>query len=215
MRDHTDLLIHLASKYNLQTYLEIGVNTKRNNFDHIPCKFKVGVDPNPKAEANFILPSDEYFELMLESHKADMHPDFDLIFIDGLHEWSQVKRDFDNALQALSPEGFIVLHDCNPVKEIYSFFPRNGLRGVWNGDCYKFILTLIGYAGINFVTVDFDHGCTVVWKEPKATGDKNWSHLTEDPAKYDFKFLKENQHFLKLISPGDFAQLDIHDIDRA
>lgn len=207
MRDHTDLLMHLASKYNLQSYLEIGINTKRNNFDHIPCKVKVGVDPNPKAEASFIMTSDEFFDQVGGDIKVV--GGFDLIFIDGLHEWSQVKKDFDNSLRALKPGGFIVLHDCNPVKEIYSFFPRNGLRGVWNGDCYKFILTLIGYDGIDFVTVNFDHGCTVVWKSSSRTGAYVWSHLCEDPKSYNFQFLKENQYLLKLISPEEFLELKL------
>jgi len=116
MRDHTDLLNHLAVTYNLQNYLEIGVNVKHNNFDHIKCKMKVGVDPKVSADATFKMTSDDYFS-SIEHFFDEPSQHVDLAFVDGLHEWSQVKKDFDNCLRWLNDGGFIVMHDCNPAKE--------------------------------------------------------------------------------------------------
>lgn len=192
MRDHTDLLNHLATTYGLDSYLEIGVNVKHNNFDHIKCITKIGVDPKVSAGATYQMTSDEYFKSLIRGHIF-----LDLAFVDGLHEWQQVKKDFDNCLHFLNDKGFIVMHDCNPAKEEWSHFPRDK-KGVWNGDCYKFALRLSEYSGIDYCTVNFDHGCTVVWKDATKTGGPK---ITQE---IDWSFLQQNQRLLNLISPQDF-----------
>jgi len=212
MNNHTDLLNFLAAKYNLHTYLEIGVNVPNNNFDHIRCIRKDGVDPKVGADATHCMTSDEFFE----SHDRlfNRARSYDLIFIDGLHEWQQVKKDFDNSLRYLSEKGFIVLHDCNPVKEEYTHVPRDK-RGVWNGDVYKFILSLFTYNNINYRTVDFDHGCTVVWKSQpnqeilEASSHEFLDKIPNDLGSITFDDLQNNQSFLKLISPQHFQNISI------
>src|SRR5690606_11871232 len=82
MRTRTDLLNHLAEKYSLERYLEIGVQVPALNFDKINCPYKIGVDPDPNASALHCVTSDEFF-----SYNKDQ---FDLIFIDGLHTAEQV-----------------------------------------------------------------------------------------------------------------------------
>ncbi len=154
MKTRTDLLNFLAEKYNLERYLEIGVQVPELNFDKIKCAIKYGVDPDPSARATFLMTSDEAFN-------AGFRNKFDLIFIDGLHTAEQVKKDFENALKVLSPNGFIVLHDCNPEKEEHTIVPRPTERGHWNGDVYKFACQLSSYE--DFVTVDIDNGCGV-WR---------------------------------------------------
>jgi SAM-dependent methyltransferase len=130
MKTRTDLLNHIAEKYNLQNYLEIGLQVAALNFDKIKCPYKISVDPNPNAKADFVCTSDEYFEDFPKTK-------FDLIFIDGLHTAEQVKKDFENALKILSPNGFIVLHDTNPETYERTIVPRPNPSGPWNGDVYK------------------------------------------------------------------------------
>jgi hypothetical protein len=156
MKTRTDLLNHLAETYDLQRYLEIGVQVPELNFDKIKCPIKVGVDPDPASKAWFNVTSDVFFSMVL----ADQYMgggDYDLIFIDGLHTAEQVKKDFENALKVLSPDGFIVLHDCNPLKEEHTIVPRPTKTGHWNGDVYKFAARL----SLPKITVDIDNGCLV------------------------------------------------------
>lgn len=157
MKNHTQLLNYLAETFNLQSYLEIGVQNPVNNFDKIKCKVKYGCDPNVKSGGNEIVAatSDEFFGW---NHGSP----FNLIFIDGLHHADQVKRDFENSLKCLTDNGFIVIHDTLPEKEEYTHVPRDSK--MWNGDVYKFACTLGNYPGINFCTLNIDHGCTVVWR---------------------------------------------------
>lgn len=171
MKTRTDLLNHLVAKHNLKRYLEIGVQNPSQNFNKIQCEYKVSVDPNPNAQAQYILTSDKFFELIyrdeefLIEHK-EQNGFYDLIFIDGLHTSEQVEKDFQNALKILSPNGFIVLHDCNPEKEEHTIVPRPTVTGHWNGDIYKFACKL----SINksFCTVDVDNGCGIYRKIGRA-----------------------------------------------
>ena len=97
-------LINLLLKnFNNPSYLEIGCN-KNKLFDSIYVEDKIGVDPI--AGGNVRLTSDDFLNKMKKK--------FDLIFIDGLHEYHQVRRDFENAHKVLKPNGYILLHDMHP-----------------------------------------------------------------------------------------------------
>src|SRR5690606_30648750 len=185
MKTRTDVLNHLARKYNLKRYLEIGVQVPELNFDRIECEYKVGVDPDPKAKANFQLTSDEFFKRYpsFDGFKIIEPVVFDLIFIDGLHTAEQVKKDFENALKILSPGGFIVLHDCNPLKEEHTIVPRPTPTGHWNGDDYKFAMNL----KCQKYCVDIDNGCMVVPHQERInlseylipfTNNEIWRHFS-------------------------------------
>lgn len=226
----TDLLNHLAVKYNLNSYLEIGVQVPELNFDKIICKSKIGVDPDPKARATFCKTSDDFFEFILDYQHLDRiqlvtkapvyevsivpggnapafswldslfaQTKFDLIFIDGLHTAEQVRKDFNNALKVLSPNGFIVIHDCNPIKEEHTIVPRPTPRGIWNGDVYKFASTL----GVNdgYCTVDIDNGCGVF-----RNGIEEYEPFYPPPIFWNY-FNENRKELLNLISLDEFVSI--------
>lgn len=155
MKTRTDLLNHLAERYRLKRYLEIGVQNSSQNFDKINCEYKIGVDPDPKANAAFCMTSDEFFAMAIAGGTQ-----FDLVFIDGMHTAEQVRIDFHNAIQVISDNGFIVLHDCNPQKEEHTIVPRPTKSGHWNGSVYKFACEL-GMYYKKFKVVAIDNGCGV------------------------------------------------------
>lgn len=201
MKNHTDILNYLADKYKLQSYLEIGVQNPANNFDKINCINKWGVDPELNIPGSvFGMTSDKYFELS-EHFTAK----FDLIFIDGLHHWEQVKKDFENALKRLSPGGFIMLHDCNPEKEEWTVRPR-GLQKVWTGDVYKFASVVSMYMN-PYLTVNIDFGCMVVrprFSNGKYDGFNNIHPLPEITWK---KFNSDRSNLLELVTVDRFKEL--------
>lgn len=204
MKTRTDLLNFLAEKYNLQRYLEIGVQNVDQNFNHIKCSIKHGVDPDkvglPIHDECFIfhVTSDDFFV-----HHRDMFPgrSYDLIFIDGLHTAEQVKKDFENALKVLSPSGFIVLHDCNPLKEEHTIVPRPTERGHWNGDVYKFACQL-ATNWLSYKTVDIDNGCGVF------TPNTQTYSLREAPSWAQFDM--DRKGLLNLISWDEFINSHTH-----
>lgn len=197
MKHHSELINHLMELRGLRDYLEIGTFNKNHNFNKIKAEIKCCVDPDPEADADFKGTSDDFFvgfrELGLVNHKKRRHIHiFDLIFIDGLHTAEQVEKDFINAFSVLSDNGFIVMHDCKPPTEKTTCVPRGSQRE-WCGDVYKFACKLSEYPGIDFRTIDFDYGCTVVWKDnskedSKPVGEITWA-----------RFEKEQKELLRLI----------------
>lgn len=148
---------HMIVKNHLASYLEIGTRNKAHMNDQILAKRRASVDPDPAAEPEYLMTSDDYF--------AKHDEKFDLIFIDGLHTGAQVRRDIDNALAALTPRGVILLHDLNPptafhAREIYEV---NGDQPNWNGTSWE------GFAWhrkhskhLEMYVVDVDWGVGVV-----------------------------------------------------
>jgi hypothetical protein len=110
-----------------KSYLEIGCD-QNLVFLKIKIEKKIGVDP--VSGGTITDTSDNFFK------KNNIR--FDIIFIDGLHEYDQVKKDINNSLSFLNDNGVIFLHDCMPRGFIYQAVPR--ARSAWNGDVWKNIV---------------------------------------------------------------------------
>jgi hypothetical protein len=138
IRFRYDLINFLIEKYNFKSYLEIGYQDGIC-YGNINIDTKNAVDPFPRKteESLLVMTSDDFFKF----NKGK----FDIIFIDGLHTYEQVKTDFENSLSIINDGGVIVLHDMNPVDmkvghtlitgEERSKYFNDG--GQWNGDCFK------------------------------------------------------------------------------
>lgn len=209
----TDLINYLIKKHNLKRYLEIGLQNADQNFNKIECAYKVSIDPDPNAHATFILNSDDFFVMIqkcigdyIGSPKTgvDTVPTkYDLIFIDGLHTAEQVKKDFENSLKVLSPNGFIVLHDCNPLKEEHTIVPRPTKTGHWHGDVYKFIIEELHFYFKKYVTVDIDCGCGV-WNNSGQDILKDGHYPPNNWNSFDIN----RKELLNLISWDEFINLN-------
>ena len=124
-----DLINKIIIDFQLNSYLEIGCD-QDEVFSKVVIKNKVGVDP--VSGGSIRLTSDAFFK-----KNTDF---FDLIFIDGLHEYSQVKKDIVNSLKVLTPKGIILIHDCMPLSFLDQAIPRGQRK--WNGDVWKSIVEL-------------------------------------------------------------------------
>lgn len=151
-----DIINYLIEKYNLVNYLEIGV-FKGENIREIKAIHKDGVDPGSEGytppEVNYPMSSDDFFALI----KGHDEIKYDIIFIDGLHHSDQVEKDIKNSLNHLVKEGFIILHDCNPVSYEAQLIPRETVA--WNGDVWKaFINFKLNNPTYNCCVIDTDFG---------------------------------------------------------
>src|SRR3990167_9921328 len=148
-----EIINALIKKHNYTKYLEIGT---QNNvcFNAINIENKVGVDP--VSGGTFRGTSDEFFAQNTET--------FDIIFIDGLHTAEQVHIDIINALNCISDNGTILIHDCLPMTELYQQVPR--ISKVWNGDVWKGWAQFISECEFtNICTIDTDCGIGVLLPE--------------------------------------------------
>jgi len=108
----SDIINHAIQAVRAKDYLEIGC-ALNDNFDKIKIKNKVGIDP--KSGGTLRMTSDEFFKVNLMK--------FDVIFIDGLHEHTQVWQDFQNSVKILRPRGIILLHDMLPPGRHQAVYP--------------------------------------------------------------------------------------------
>jgi hypothetical protein len=184
------VLNFLIKNSKIDTYLEIGCD-KNLTFDSIFLKNKIGVDP--VRGGTHRMTSDNFFD--------ENNTIFDLIFIDGLHHYEQVKRDVFNSLNKSKSNSWIVLHDV---------FPRNAVEehtpcitsGPWTGDVWKIAFDLMRINGIEFKIVLIDFGVLVIRKLQEKV-DFNLTQDIHDNRNFDYFY--KNRHTLPLLEWEDFT----------
>jgi len=204
-----NIINYLAQRFGYSTYIEIGLRNPADCFNHIIIQEKDSVDPGFESDVNqakYKFTSDEFFS-NLESGNLDRPSDFkwDVIFIDGLHTSTQVEKDIENALNHLSENGTIVLHDCNPPTEYHARCDYQDLStaagGYWNGTVWKAIYKLrCTNKEVDVCVLDCDWGCGVVRK-----GSQDICEF--DNPYYDYGIFSENRkRHLNLIPLSDLER---------
>lgn len=162
-----------SNKECFKSYLEIGTQFGLT-LEAIKIDKKTGVDPNPRHSLKKIPKnisiykgtSNDFF-ITLSKNKL-----YDLIFIDGLHTFQQVYRDFINAVNHLSLNGLIVIDDVIPVDaysascdQEWAITQRNQTNNnskAWQGDVFKMIQM------INVEMPDFELDTVIYPDNPKS-----------------------------------------------
>ena len=146
-----EIIQETINRKKYKNYLEIGCD-QDEIFSKIKIDKKIGVDPSSGGTIRDT--SDNFFK------KNNVK--FDIIFIDGLHEYDQVKKDIDNSLLFLNDNGVIFLHDCMPMRFMYQAVPR--ATGLWNGDVWKNIVESRTKTEIDTYVIHADHGIGMILK---------------------------------------------------
>jgi len=147
------IIQQIINRKSYKRYLEIGCD-QNQLFSKIKIKIKIGVDP--VSGGNIRETSDNFFK------KNNIK--FDIIFIDGLHEYDQVKKDINNSLLFLNDDGVIFLHDCMPRDFFYQAVPRS--RSAWNGNVWKNIVESRTKPEIDTYVIHADQGIGMILKRP-------------------------------------------------
>ena len=167
----SDVINDLLSTFDRPTsYLEIGVRNPADNFDQIRASKKVSVDPGWEYQPNlasFPLTSDSFFTQLREG-ALEAPASYEVIFIDGSHQAEQVYRDVLNALEFTPPNGFLVLHDCNPPTAFHAreerMFSYTPARNFWNGTTWKAFVRARQELAVESWCIDSDWGIGVLRK---------------------------------------------------
>lgn len=179
-----DLIKYLIDKYKYSDYLEIGCDQDQL-FSKVQIQNKIGVDP--VSGGNVRKTSDDFFK--------DNSRKFDIVFIDGLHTYEQVKKDILNSVNCLNNNGIILVHDCMPDNLSKQAVPR--YRMLWNGDVWKAIVDLRQDENLEIFTCEMDQGIGVIQKK------KNSSVLEIDKPINQLKFedyFNNYKEYLRVIS---------------
>lgn len=138
-------------------YVEIGVRTGTSLRAAGAGTVCIGIDPNPAIAGSFAAParifsmtSDEFFAA--HDLGALLGGPVALAFIDGLHLFEQVLRDFANLERHSNGDSVILLHDCLPLNAITA--SRDRTTHFYSGDTWKAVLALHrGRPDLRIVTV--------------------------------------------------------------
>lgn len=173
-----DIINHYIQKYNFKTFLEIG-HANGEGFNNVVCELKESIDPDVSCNATYQITSDEFFK------KYDKK--YDIIFIDGLHECSQVDRDIKNSLKHLNKAGVIVMHDCHPDSEACQrkdfVSHQNGEN--WTGDTWKAYVKNRAELPYEMYVWDNDLGCGII--DTNVNKITNTTNLPTDMEKLTYE----------------------------
>jgi len=186
-----DIIQKIISNQQYKSYLEIGCD-KNQIFSQITLNKKIGVDPY--SGGNVRKTSDDFFEENVEK--------FDLIFIDGLHVYEQVKKDIINSINFLNREGVILVHDCLPDTIGKQAVPRYKMQ--WNGDVWKAIVDLRQRDDLEIHTCFVDQGIGIIKKQI------NSSILKINKKTQDLKFsdfYHNHKEYLRIINLDEFKKI--------
>ena len=206
-----EIINFVLSQLNRETtYLEIGVRNPDDNFNKINSKIKFSLDPGVEFKSNpadFKLTSDAFFEQLNSNEILSSDTLFDVIFIDGLHLAEQVDRDILNSFKFLKPDGYILMHDCNPPTEWHAredyYFNMTPAKGYWNGTTWKAFVKWRSNPEIQSCCIDSDWGVGVLSKTLKLGNPIPVSNIF-----FKFNtFAKNRKYYINLLSFDDFKKV--------
>ncbi|HEX6460192.1 MAG TPA: class I SAM-dependent methyltransferase [Thermoleophilaceae bacterium] len=125
-------------------YVEIGVHKGVSLVQACDGTPTIGIDPAPDVDREvpdatiYELTSDDFFAR--HDLNALLGGPVELAFIDGLHLFEQVLRDFVNLERHSAPDAVILLHDCVPLDETTA--SRERTTDFYSGDVWKATLAL-------------------------------------------------------------------------
>lgn len=157
--DYYKLLGSLHAHLRPRTYLEIGTSDGRS-LQHAACpsiaidpafKLKVEVLANKTACHFFRMPSDRFFAA--HDPVALLGGPVDIAFLDGMHLYEFLLRDFMHVERHCRPNSVVLIHDCIPTDahvarrrpDDLSLAGRSATPDWWAGDVWKAIAILQRY----------------------------------------------------------------------
>jgi hypothetical protein len=154
---YIDFMAAIAQTKHARAYLEIGTQTGAS-LARMNCA-SIAVDPNFRLKFDpvgskpgcfmFQMTSDDFFAVC--SPKAMLGRPLDLAFLDGLHLFEFLLRDFMNTERSCRQSTIVFLHDClPPVFEIAGRQDKPVVHNKrflhhWAGDVWKLIPILARY----------------------------------------------------------------------
>lgn len=149
-RFYLDVFRDLHVTRDIGWYLEIGTETGKAL---VPVEANVvSVDPTfqirhdvigRKGEAHFFQKtSDDFFASGFLDRTGIR---VDLAFLDGMHLFEYLLRDFINAERYMVRGGRVLMHDCLPFNGAMTVRNRDRLDVPWTGDVWKILPILAAY----------------------------------------------------------------------
>lgn len=190
-------------------YLEIGIASGTSLSLALENSYAVGVDPEINITHAFRawtkimqMTSDQFFE----SYYGD---NFDMIFLDGLHLYEAIVKDFCHAEELCNPNSLILIHDTIPLSQETATSDTDDKRpSFWTGDVWKIIPALIkGRPDLDIFTIPcMPSGLTVVRgfsEKPKGLSQD----IIDEFKTKDFDWINSQWKSIYRVIPNDINVL--------
>ena len=143
--DYYAILDAAHRRYKPRTYLEIGVALGRSLALSRRETCAIGVDPDTADRRKQLFLSPENYPVLFKTTsdtffaQADLHDllkagSLDMAFLDGLHLFEQVLRDFMHVEKYSSPQTMVFIHDGLPINRLVA--ERERKTAFWVGDVH-------------------------------------------------------------------------------
>jgi hypothetical protein len=157
--DYTTVLHRFHTTFKPQSYLEIGVSDGAS-LGLAKC-FSIAIDPSFAIERS--LQNDKpgccFYQMTSDSFFRKFDPtaisgqSIDMAFLDGMHWFEYLLRDFMNVERHCKPNSIIFMHDCMPTDEYigrrdtddHRLKERSAHPDWWAGDVWKTVAILLKY----------------------------------------------------------------------
>jgi len=187
-------------------YVEIGVEFGTTLKLVSPQTIALGIDPAPQVEgiltgntSVYQQTSDDFFKsrdlgLLLGGF-------FAFAFIDGLHIFEQVLRDFINLEKYSSPDSLVVIHDCLPLDQRTA--SRTRTTQFWSGDVWKIVPCLKNERpDLNIATIPaYPTGLCLIrgLDSESRLLEENYTAMVERYSGLDYDAIKDKADYFSLI----------------
>jgi hypothetical protein len=216
----------LAPLIGAKKYLEIGVLTGQT-FLNVAIEERTGVDPSLHFDVAAVI-NDKTRLLPLTSDAffaaEPLTSAFDVAFIDGMHTFEQVVRDFANAIVYTHRRSVIMLDDTLP-NDVYSTNPDQaagmkyrraaGSQDIsWHGDVFKTVFYLHDFwPSLNYRTITGSgNPQTLVWRAANTGRTARYNDL-ERISRLTFFDLMENLDVLQVCPEDEAIRLCAEEIE--
>jgi hypothetical protein len=201
---------------NINKYLEIGVHFG-DTFNNLELPYKVAVDPYFQFDYKNLENSSCKFYSTTSDDYFTNHSDqdiFDLIFLDGLHEFPQTLRDFNSAIKHSNKRTLIILDDVYPndvfsslslITNPHNLRKRNNPENndlSWHGDVFKTIFFIHDFfPTYTYCTIDWGYGNpqALIFQKDRVNFKPRFNDL-EKISRLTYFDLLENIDILNLMS---------------
>ncbi|MCK3780787.1 class I SAM-dependent methyltransferase [Ensifer sesbaniae] len=170
-QSYQEVLTQLSKARTIERYLEIGVRGGKT-FANVHCDVAIGVDPqyllnsnimlNKKMAFLFQMTSDVFFRSIDSKKYLGGSPD--LAFLDGMHKFEYLLRDFMHVESVCERHSLIAMHDCLPLNEAMANRNESTAKALsagtnyenwWTGDVWKLLPILKKYRpDLKLIAVD-------------------------------------------------------------
>lgn len=157
---YSKFISDLCSLREARTYLEIGVQ-HGFNLSQVSVDTAIAIDPGfiIAADPSLGKKSVHLYRMTSDHFFSSAHSDFaklrgvDFAFLDGMHLFEFLLRDFFNTEKICNPNGLIALHDCIPfdgemIERVNNTEGRSANsknKFAWTGDVWKVVSILQKY----------------------------------------------------------------------